>query len=167
MSKVKKIPKTKIDEGIGISLKKSLQHLDGAEVLVRQNLLNDAVALIEFAIEEFGRSVYLKERLNSGLEDVEKSLETSHWLKYDKAFSVLPEKLKTIWESTISPQFPPQYFPKGYFPITKETISPLTRLNAIFPYFDENSQTWHDGIAVDRNKLLEIIEELRENIRNF
>ena len=167
MGKVKKIPQEKIGEGIGISLKKSLKHLEGAEALVSLNLLNDAVDLVEYAIEEFGRAVYLKERLENGLEDVEKSLETSHWLKYDKAFSVLPTELKTIWESTIPPQFPPQYFPKGYFPITKETISPLTRLNAIFPYFDEKTQSWHDGIVVDGSKLLEIIKALRENIRKF
>ena len=163
MAKIKKIPKEKI----GISLRKSEEHLDGAEVLVQMNFLNDSVGLIEYAIEEFGRAVYLKERLDSGLEEVETSLERDHWLKYDRAFSSLPTELKTIWETTIPHAFPPQYFPNGYFPITKGTISPLTRLNAIFPYFDEKDQSWHEGINADGSKLLEIIKALRENIKKF
>ena len=174
MNKVKKISKTKIQEGIAISLKTAARHLDAAEVLISNNLLDNAVASIEFAIEEFGRAVYLKERLQTGSETIEKALETDHWLKYDRAFSVLPTDIKTIWESTIFGAFPKGYWPKNYWPkgwwgerIVKETISPFTRLNAIFTYFDEKTQTWHNEINADGKKLMAIVKALRGYIRDF
>lgn len=148
MSNEKKISKIKIEEGIRISLEKSTKHLDAAEVLISNNLLDNAVASIEFAIEEFGRAVYLRERLQRGSETIERALETDHWLKYNKAFSLLLTDIKIIWENTIS-WFPENYFPKGYWQIRKETISPFTRLNAIFTYIDEKAQTWHNGINAD------------------
>ena len=173
MNKVKKIPKTKLEEGIAISLEKAAKHLDAAEVLINNNLLDNAVASIEFAIEEFGRAIYLRERLQIGSETIEKAVETDHWLKYNKAFSVLPTGIKTIWEDTIFGAFPKgfwgNFFPKGFWGegIVKETISPLTRLNAIFTYFDEKTQTWHNGINADGKKLVAIVNALRERIRNF
>jgi exonuclease VII small subunit len=85
--KEKKNSEKKIKEGILISINKAKQHLDAAELLINGNFLDDAIAAIEFAIEEFGRAVYLKERLDKGLETIEGALDKNHWLKYDKAFS--------------------------------------------------------------------------------
>jgi hypothetical protein len=177
MSKVKRISKTGLEEGIAISLKTAARHLDAAEVLVNNNLLDNAVASIEFAIEEFGRAVYLRERLQIGLETIEKSLETgrrAHELKYDKAFSVLPTDLKTIWEDTIYGYFPKGYWLKNYWHrgywgerTVHETISPSTRLDAIFTYFDEKTQTWHNGINADERKIKAIVNALRKTIRDF
>lgn len=98
--KEKKIPKAKIQTGIAISLVKAQHHLDCSELLIKNNFLYNAVDSIEFAVEEFGRAVYLRERLQSGLETIESVLETNHWLKYDRAFTVLPTELKVIWEKT-------------------------------------------------------------------
>ena len=101
---LKKIPKAKIEEGIKLSLKKSIEHLDGVNALIDKNLLNDSVALMEFAIEEFGRAVYLRERLQLGLETFGDSIQhgkKAHDLKYEKAFTVLPEDLKTIWKGFV------------------------------------------------------------------
>ena len=165
-----KIPLEKIQEGIGISLRKCEEHLSGAEVLIEKDFINDAVALIEFAIEEFGRAVYLRERLQMGSGTIEESLETSHQLKYDKAFSVLPKELKTIWEGFS--YFPKEYWGggywgEGYWGGRKETISPRTRPNAIFTHFDETTQTWQSGIRADEEILRYIIDTLRGYIKNF
>lgn len=165
MSKEKRIPKAKIEEGIIISLQKAEKHLGAAEILIENNFLDNAAAAIEFAIEEFGRAVYLRERLHKGLETIENALEKSHWLKYDKAFSVLPEDLKIIWEGFT--YFPKNYFPKGYFPFAKETISHHTRLNAIFTYYDEETQTWQSGIRTDKEKLMNIVKEIKYNIEQL
>src|SRR3989337_3344414 len=99
--KEKKIPTAKMQEGIKLSLKKSIEHLDGAEALINKNLLNDSVALIQFAIEEFGRAVILRNMLRDGLETVERNLWYNHDHKYDTAFTVLPKDLQTIWESMV------------------------------------------------------------------
>jgi hypothetical protein len=100
MGKEIKISQEKLRTGIAISLDNSLKHLDGTEVLIERNFLDCAVILIGFAIEEFGRAVYLRERLQKGLETIEEVLERSHKLKYERAFSVLSPELRTIWKVT-------------------------------------------------------------------
>jgi len=171
MSKEMRIPEAKIKEGIAISLRTAKMHLDSAELLIRNDFSGNAVVLLEFAIEEFGRAVYLRERLHNGLETIESALQTNHSLKYDKAFSVLPKDLKTIWENTIGwfPKgwFPANYFPRGYWPILKETISPDTRLDATFTDYDEKTQTWQSGIKTDGKRLMTIVNIIGEHIRFF
>ena len=158
-----RIPSEKIVEGIKVSLGKAKQHLLSAEVLVTKNFLNNAAVLIEFAIEEFGRAVALREKLQAGSEDIERALFTNHHLKYEKAWSVLPHELKIIYEGTFSPlDFHPDDFDAGM-----ETISPQTRLDATFVHFDEHTQEWKKGIQIDPEKLLIIIKEIRENVANF
>ena len=39
--------------------------------MIETDFLDNAVNVIEFAIEEFGRPVYLRERLHKGLEAIE------------------------------------------------------------------------------------------------
>jgi len=165
-----KISRTKIEEGIKVSQEKSIRHLDAAEMLIYNDFLDNAVASIEFAIEEFGRAVYLRERLHLGLETIEKSLETDHSLKYNKAFSILPTELKTIWQGfTPFPKgtWHENYWPRGFWGGKKETISHSARLNAIFTRFDEKTQTWYSGINTDKRKLEDIVNKLKEYIRNF
>ena len=138
--------------------------------ILYNDFLDNAVASIEFAIEEFGRAVYLRERLDLGLETIEKSLETDHKLKYDKAFSILPKELKTIWEGFgLFPKgfWPDGFWPKGFWGERYEDISPSARLNTIFTHFDEKTQTWHSGINTDKRKLEDIVYKLREHIKNF
>jgi hypothetical protein len=160
----KRIPQERIQQGIYISLSTAQRHLDCSVLLIENNFLENAIEPIEFAIEEFGRAVYLRERLEKGLETIENALETNHWIKYDKAFSVLPSDLKTVWENTISPMLPEAYVQTGYYPIEKETISPVTRTNAIFTRYDEKTQSWQNGIMVDKERLKKIVTEIREYI---
>ena len=71
-----KISSEKIAEGIKVSLEKAEEHLTGAEVLIENKNINNAVVLVEFTIEEFGRAVALREKLQERTEDVETDLFT-------------------------------------------------------------------------------------------
>jgi hypothetical protein len=165
--KEKPIPKEKIQDGIAISLDKSQRHLDCSELLIEKGFLENAVDTVEHAIEEFGRAVYLRERKEAGLESIEIALEKDHWLKYNKAFSVLPQELKTIWENTISPASLPEAYTFTGSPLNKETISPDTRPDAIFTYYNEKTQSWQNGIMADKEKMMYIVNEMREYIVKF
>jgi AbiV family abortive infection protein len=186
--KEKRIPRTKIKEGIDFSLKKSLEHLDGAETLIGKNLLNDSVALIEFAIEEFGRAVILRNMFRNNLETIaEKSKWKSHNHKYEQAFTVLSENLKIIWEETFgiatvgasrstigkgrgNPTMGAGRATVGRsygLKTRREMVSDITRCNAIFVDFIEDGQTWQTGIKASIKKLKYIIAELRKNIKSF
>jgi len=166
MSKEIKISQNKLRDGIAISLDNSLKHLDGVEALIEKGFLDCAVILIWFAIEEFGRAVYLRERLQKGLETIEESLEKSHKLKYDKAFSVLPENLKIIWFRSFQPLLVP-LFPLNFFPHKKEILSPSTRLRPVYLHFDEKTQMWQSGIKADKEKLKKIVSIMKEYIVKF
>lgn len=158
-----KIPSEKIAEGIKVSLERTEEHLAGAEVLIENKNMNNAVVLVEFAIEEFGRAVALKEKLQKRSEDVESILFTNHDYKYDKAWSVLPIEMKTIYEGSFSPL---DFHPDD-FDTESETISPRIRLDATFVNYDEVTQEWKKGIQADPEKLVNIITKIREEIANF
>jgi len=158
-----KISSEKIAEGIKVSLDKTEEYLTGALVLIENKNIDNAVALVEFAIEEFGRAVALREKLQERTEDVETDLFTNHAYKYDKAWSVLPIEMKTIYEGSFSPlDFHPAESDAG-----REAISPRTRLDATFVNYDKVTQEWKKGIQADPEKLASIISKIREEIANF
>lgn len=158
-----KIPSEKIAEGIKVSLEKTEEHLTGAEVLIENKNINNAVVLVEFAIEEFGRAVALREKLQERSEDVETYLFTNHAYKYDKAWSVLPIEMKTIYEGS----FGPLDFHSDEPNTRRETISPRTRLDATFVNYDKVTNEWRKGIQADPERLASIITKIREEIANF
>lgn len=176
--KEKKIPIAKIQEGIELSLRKSLEHLDGAEALISKNLVNESVALTEFAIEEFGRGVILRDMLRAGLETIEGRLWYDHEFKHNAAFTELPKELATIWERIV-PHMSAMIAGRRMSSLSAnimlgypkrreiETISPTARLNAIFIDFDEKTQKWHNGIRANSKNLKLILDKLRENIGTF
>jgi AbiV family abortive infection protein len=158
-----KIAVKKIREGMKLALEKCNEHLVAAETLISKESLNDAVALIEFAIEEFGRAVALKEILKKSSNEVEEELFKNHEYKYNKAWSVLPEELKTIYEGT----FDVAQFSKTDFDVGKETISPRTRLDAVFVDYDVKLEKWKTGVRADGETLKNVIEGLREGLKAF
>ena len=152
-----------IAKGISLALEKAEQHFSSAEALVSMDSLDDAIILIEFGIEEFGRAVALREKLKQGSEEIEKDLLRSHKYKYDKAWSVLPQELKTIYQGNFDPAiFDPRIFDAG-----RETISPATRLDAGFVNYDPQSKEWKTGVRVETEKIQQIIEEFRKRIKKF
>lgn len=159
VSMTMKIPLAKIEQGIKLALAKCEEHLTSAEILASKSALGNAVESLEFAIEEFGRAVALIEKLKSGSEDVEKKLFNSHDYKYNKAWTVLPTRLKTIYEGSSDPAvFDPKIFDAG-----KETISPRTRLDATHVSYDEKAQEWTTGVRVDKDKIQQIVDQIRRS----
>jgi hypothetical protein len=175
MSEKKNIPKEvkisqdKLRTGIALSLDNSLKHLDGVTALIEKDCLDCAVILTWFAIEEFGRAVYLRERLQKGVNTIEETLERSHKLKYEKAFSVLPTELKTISKDIFGGYWGKGYWGGGYWgeSAKKETISPETRLKPIYLHFDEKTQQWERGIIADKEKLKQIVSKMKDCILKF
>lgn len=184
----KQIPLAEMEEGIQSCLKKATEHLDGAESLIEKNLVDDSVALVEFAIEEFGRAVILKDMLRNKRETILFKQWKDHQFKYDKAFEVLPKKLKTKWKETFwKPINGRLRFKIGVDdPTTGSTVelkvtsgnacvldsreysvSPDTRCDAIFVDFMEERNTWRTGIKPNAETLNLIITQLRENVKTF
>jgi len=154
-----KIPLSKIEEGIKLALQKCDEHLASAEILASKSALSNAVVSLEFGIEEFGRAVALIEKHKAVSEDIETKLFTDHDYKYNKAWTVLPSGLKTIYEGS----FDPAVFDPNVFHTGKETISPRTRLDATYVNYDEKTREWKVGIRADKDKIQEIINEIKQS----
>jgi hypothetical protein len=155
-----KIPLEKIREGTNLSKQKCLEHLDCAEILASNKLSSNAMIHLEFAIEEFGRSVAFNKNVKNGSVEVDNGIMRSHKRKYDEAWTVLPEKLKTVYEGS----FDPAVFDPEVFDCKKETISPETRLDATFVNWDEKAQEWKNNIRADPEKIVAISKEIRASI---
>jgi AbiV family abortive infection protein len=182
--KEKRIPIAKMQEGIDCSLKKSMEHLASAEVLICKKLLNGSVALIEFAIEEFGRAVILREMLRNNTETIERRYWYNHDYKYNAAFRELPKELKTIWAkvipvgtatvgrammATATVGAVGATIGRSRYSVNRreEMISPEARCDAIFIDFNEVTQIWANGIKANGRKLESIMGKLRISIRDF
>lgn len=116
----------------------------------------DAIIILEFAIEEFGRSIAFNKNLEIKSTEVDNSIMNNHTRKYNEAWTVLPNTLKTVYEGSFDPAiFDPKIFDSG-----RETISPETRLNATFVNWDEGNQEWKDIIKADPEKIITISKEI-------
>ena len=153
------IPLEKVKQGVELSKQKCLYHLTSAEVLAK-NQPSNALVLLEFAIEEFGRAIALNENIKSGSTEVDNALMRNHQYKYEKAWTVLPQKLKAVYEGS----FDPAIFDPSIFDAGMETISPQTRLDATFVNWDEKAQDWKDTIRADSDKILGISKQIRESL---
>jgi hypothetical protein len=159
------IPKDKIQQGIAISLETAQRHLDCSKLLVEKGFHQNAVEIVEHAIEEFGRAVYLRKRLAEGLETISSDIETRHLLKYNEAFTVLPSNLKTIWEFPTQPS--EAYINADLRFRYNEQITPETRQDVVFIRYNERTNQWQNGLMVDGKKLATVIEEIRNYILEF
>lgn len=153
----------KIREGIGHALRKSAQHLVGAEACLSIGSLDSAIGLTVFAIEEFGRAVVLRENLETGSEEVDKRINTNHDFKWNKAFTILPRKFKTIHTGG----FDPKGFDPVAFDTEDESITHEIRMRAVYVDYDESNDEWITSTRVDKSFLKRAIEGIREHIKNF
>lgn len=167
-----KISEEKLKEGIVLSLEKSSKYLNSVKVLANNECMDCIAILLYFAIEEFGRAVYLRKRLQEGKRTIEKALQggkKGHKLKYDNAFSVLPEKLKNIFfglnpSAEINPFID---MPWSLFGVKVQQINPSTRLKAVYLNFNEDSQKWETDIPISKVVVEDIIKEMEKAIMSF
>ena len=150
----------KIRQGVTLSKQKCIEHLSSAELLASNGLANNAVVNLEFAIEEFGRAIALNENLKNSETNVDDNLQKDHLCKYNKAWTVLPVELKTIYEGT----FDPVVFDPAIFDTGKETVSPKTRLDATFVNYNQETEEWETGVRANPNKIFEISKQIKASI---
>jgi AbiV family abortive infection protein len=152
----KLIPKAKIQEGIELCKSNIRDYLKDARLIILEGRLNHAYIFVQLAIEEFGKTVMLKEALQSATSDpilVSHTVFDSHKNKPEKAFTILDPKVRRIHQGGYGTGFA-----RG-FDISTE-VEHNTRLDCAFVDFDGNY--WFRGRTIDKNKL----EALIQNIEN-
>jgi len=146
-------------EGIELCKDNILAFLRDARLIIEEGRLNHAYVSVEFAIEELGKIVMLKEALNSSKDDpvlVKDRIFRSHIGKPEKAFTVLDFKFKTIYKGIFNDKiFNPRTFNTG------TTVSHRTRLECAFVDFN---RTWHIGKRIKENLLVDLIKHIEEKL---
>lgn len=155
------IPRAKMKEGIDLCKSNILDYLKDARLIMSDGRLNHAYVSVQFAIEEFGKIVMLKDALMASTNDivtVKGSVFTSHKGKSPNAWRILDQKFKTIFGEG---DFDDEDFSHVSF-VTDTKASHDTRLDCAFVDFDEG--IWHIGRDIKQKLLEELINHIEENL---
>jgi AbiV family abortive infection protein len=143
----RKIPNGRIQEGIDLCKKNIADYLSDAKIIANEGRLNHALISAEFAVEELGKILLLKEYLRSGINPAEINGKNfcNHVWKANKAWNeVLDRKYQVIfnfWYST-------KWYEAVWYEATTE-ISDVARLDCAFVDFINNNWTCGKPIDLD------------------
>lgn len=157
-----RIPKCKMQEGIDLCKKNISEFLEDARLLVEAGRLQHALVSVEFAKEEFGKIVMLREasvRDKSDFVTVGRGTFKSHKGKNKKAWTILDPSFRIVF----SGDFSEEDFEEEDF-VVDTTISHYTRLQCAFVAFDESSNEWHIGRDIDKDLLVDLIEHIQQKL---
>jgi len=158
------IPRKLIQQGIDLSKSNVTDFLCDSKLIIAEGRLNHAYVLVEFAIEEVGKIVMLKEALglstNDPVEVIEKVF-TSHKEKANKAWTFLDPKYRTIYDEGVFDEgiFDPDIFQ------TNTTASHETRLQAAF--VDFNGTQWLLGRDIKKNLLEDLVTHIEDSVKKI
>lgn len=180
MGKTKKedfqVNETQLNEGI-IECIKNVNRLCRTALIILESEKNifHALGLYTYAIEEYGKALYLKEILSEKkdqyLIEAEKKFK-DHRFKFSKAWEKLPENCK-FYESNLSsndPEFADEYYynnikpklPHGMYPFLSTAIQHHVdfpaRLECFFVDWDYEKKSWKKFPKQDKNRLRQTIE---------
>jgi AbiV family abortive infection protein len=145
-----------VPEGITLCKQNILDFLDDARNIIEKGKLHHAYVSFEFALEEFGKIVMLKEALavsNNGKISLDKHFR-DHIGKSEKAIERLGPDFKSVYKMH---WFLAQCL--GVWPLFFGTATGhQTRLNCAFVNYKNNK--WTIGATIDKDKFIHLINEL-------
>lgn len=158
------IPRAKIQEGVSLCKKNISLFLDTAERLIESDNLNHAAINVEFAIEEFGKTLMLKDEYGKGTDPVQvpDGVFTSHKHKPERAWKIGdPDALDPQYKMISNGGFERQGFSRFFEQAID--LSHEIRLECAFVDFDKTEKDWflgHGNIA--KKRLISLLEHIRE-----
>ncbi|MEJ2271447.1 MAG: AbiV family abortive infection protein [Candidatus Bathyarchaeota archaeon] len=161
------IPKSEFEDGIKKIKKNILNFLDSAEILLNSNKKDHASILTEFAIEELGKILMLKDEYDnlSNSIKIPKSVFRTHKGKSERAWQFLNQSYRMISNGGFERSDDGSIgFERGFEQVT--FASHNTRLECAFVDF-ENSKRWYVGRNIDSTKLKEQIKHIQEKIQEL
>jgi AbiV family abortive infection protein len=176
--------------GNHICIVKSRQLADSAIKLLSDNEddLTRALGLLTFAIEEFGKAVFLKECFVDHEEAVQKipraifKGKESHELKFSKAMEKLPPDCKKIFvgRRVVLPSGRPMTLRLGksgpYVTVPPDTSGNFfaeyaanfdVRMNCFYADWDEKEEKWMFNMKVRREDLQKAMSSFKKHIMDY
>lgn len=155
MAEIKKIPISEVIKGIRYCQFNALSYLKDARIILQEKRPEHAYVNVQFAIEELGKAILLKERAEAWKNDTnEISIKVveewkNHDYKTNKAFQVINPKLKILHKRTRLDK-------------ADTKVSNVTRLECGFAEFKEDSNIWWLGPVIDKPALEALINNVEE-----
>jgi len=172
MNQNRDIPREKILKGFNLCKKNIHIFLDTAEILINSEYLNHGAINIEFAIEEFGKLLMLKDEYVKGSDPIRISnqLFLSHKNKSERAWKqgdidTLDIGYKMISEGGFGRSDDgKQGFSRAFSQVIN--ISHFIRLECAFVDFDENEKEWFLGHSqLSKERMVNLINHIKEKIK--
>ena len=158
------VPRTRMLEGIEKCKKNIGDYLQDARIIAGEGRLYHAVISAEFAVEELGKILLLKESMNRGNDNVVIDGEEfcSHPKKAERAWSnILDRKYQVLFEET----WDNARWDTALWNGRKTVISNKMRLECAFVDFIDNN--WTLELDIDVNLFLEFIAHVEEKIKTI
>ncbi len=163
-----------MQKGINLCKENICVFLETADILVNTGNLNHAAINIEFAIEEFGKSLMLKDEFAKGSDPVQVSdnVFSNHVGKSERAWKngdadALDSSYRMISEGGFErSDNGKQGFSRGFSQAIN--ISHFIRMECAFVDFDKNEREWFVGHPqLSKKRIQNLIEHIRQKTRNI
>jgi hypothetical protein len=158
----KLIPRGMLQEGIGKCKDNINDFLSDAELIMSKGRLNHAYVLVEFAIEEFGKVIMIKEAFQSDPNDpfkIDGEVFGTHRGKSERAWTVLNPKYKLLFDEGVC--YPNTLFERGCV-IENTEANHYTRCICVF--VDFCSSQWLLGCEIKEDYLKNLIAHIRDTL---
>lgn len=170
----REIPRAKIQQGVDLCKKNIFVFLSTAEILLKSDNLGHAAMNVEFAIEEFGKALMLKDEYEKRTDPVQvaDSVFRSHHRKSERAWksgdpSALDSKFKMISDGGFERSDDgKQGFSRAFTQVIN--ITHYIRLECAFVDYDNSENDWFLGhVEITKERLRNLLEHIREKTTNL
>ena len=159
----KLIPRKLVQEGIDFCKRNITDFLADAKIIIAEGRINHAYVMVEFAIEEFGKIIMIKEAFNSDLNDpfrVKGEVFGDHKGKSEKAWEVLDPKFRIIFDDGM---FVEGMWQREMWEKQEDTTaSHKTRCECAF--VDFTGSVWIVGRDIKEDLLEKLVTHIEENL---
>lgn len=164
----RQIPRDRVEEGLSLCRRQISDLVDTARIILRGDTaglyLRFVYLLLQYAIEEFGKALMLKEEfLRNSSETLRFDKWVSHEYKFNKAWDVLDKGLKVVHEGA----FDTSAFDPAIFDTNVEASHRL-RLEAGYVDYVERKGEWTRITHIqkwDRDRFLLLADDLERKMR--
>jgi AbiV family abortive infection protein len=160
--KDKLVPRKMLQEGIDKCKNNVNDFLSDAELIMPSGRLNHAYVMVEFAIEEFGKIMLIREAFTKDSNDpfkIDGQVFGTHKGKSEKAWIVLNKKYKLLFDEGVC--FPNTLFERGCV-VENTEANHDTRCKCAF--VDFCSEQWLLGCEIKEEYLKNLIAEIRDKL---
>ncbi len=165
-SKIKRdIPKSRLQDGINRCKENVTDFLLDVRLIADAGRFDHAIISLEFALEEFGKALLLKEALKNKSDPVTiNGVEfCNHDKKAKKALEIIDPAhiFRVLFGGYFPPEYFGNYFTEGYWGGT--TINNDLRLSCAFVDFIENN--WTKKRSINPTSFLNLVEIIEQEIK--